>query len=126
MIRRRLTAASSTAAERAAWGDLGIVLRSLTIEAVELTTASPGPITHWTDFSEISDAELRTNPSAYAGFARARLAATLKVDRHVGYELALFVPRLRAAGVPSDHIRSIVELALERGIHEAAQWASGS
>lgn len=105
--------------ERSTWGDLALELALR--DALEISSAIPGPITRRTRFGRTSESSSAADAALLVGIAEARLKATEVADWHVRNELGELVNAVRTK-VERDALRSLVETALEKGIGEALSW----
>lgn len=106
--------------EKAAWGDLALELG--TTEALLLTAAAPGPIGQHTRFHHLGVAQTQSFADLLVSVTTDRLKLTMQPDWHVRHELDELVERVRDRVSPAS-LRSLAEIAVQRGIVEALSWS---
>ncbi|AZT99631.1 SIR2 family protein [Brevibacterium linens] len=125
LARTRLSRPSSLIPiqERTCWGDLALRMpTSRSIEALEISNISPGPLGNSSTFVDLPPETIQANPDWIARLVIRRLQEMTQSDWAIARELERLVDSLRQNGVQDETLRDLAEQAIEIGIHSAAKW----
>ncbi|MFE1083486.1 SIR2 family protein [Brevibacterium sediminis] len=109
--------------ERTCWGDMALGMpASRSIEALEISNISPGPLGKNSTFVDLPTEIIQMNPDWIADIVTRRLRQMTQYDWNISRELERLVDLLRQNGVQNKTLRDLAEQAINIGIHAAAKW----
>ncbi|WP_210604406.1 SIR2 family protein [Brevibacterium oceani] len=125
LARARLDRSISTvsAQERTCWGDMALGMpASLSIEALEISDKSPGPLGNNSTLVDLPSGLLEAHSDWIAGLIIRRLELMTQSDWSIARELERFAYLLRQNGAQDETLNNLAERALTIGIHTAIKW----